>query len=96
MKRELTDFERQHGYTPCPFLLGAPSCEAEHEPGDVCNGTHPECAAFDNLHRFGGQVVPGHPVSVLLLASLPDVQVVHEDDDEAPDLPETEGGAGAV
>jgi len=85
--RPLTDFEREHGYTPCTHLLGGPGCGAQHEPGATCSGTHPECAAFDNLHRFGGQPVPGHPVAALLIASLPYVEVVHEEEDET-DLPE--------
>jgi hypothetical protein len=96
MPRPLTDFERQHGYTPCPFELGDDCCGVKADliraMGVGCGGTHWECVWWGNEHRFGGQLVPGHPLGRLLLRTIPHVQVVVEEG--ALDSYDDDGAAG--
>lgn len=85
MKRPLTKFEREHGYTPCAFVLGQPGCDVDltqHPPGASCGGTWGECCAYKNASRFGGVLVPGHPVGQLLIDTIPDIKVTFDDDVE--------------
>ena len=81
----LTDFEREHGYTPCPLLLGAPGCDVDlalYPPGAECGGTWGECVNYKNANRFAGILVPGHPVGALLIDTIPDIVVTFDDDDD--------------
>lgn len=84
--RQLTEFERTEGYSPCPLWLGEAKCgvdvAAVRRAGGmtVCAGTIQECRSFCNEHRFAGHPVPGHPLAELVLASVPTVVVTHEDE----------------
>lgn len=77
--RELTQFEREHGYTPCPFTLGDALCGVEAKMVEAmapatCDGTVLSCEWWCNLSRFGGQPIPGHPLARFLLAVAPTFQ----------------------
>jgi hypothetical protein len=83
--RELTEFERQHGYSPCPLFLGGPGCDVDvaaiRAAGGmtVCAGTIEECRGFKNELRFRGRLIPGHPATRALLAELGSPEVTFED-----------------
>ena len=69
--RQLTDFEREHGYSPCPFTLGDAACGVLRETIDAmapvgCDGEYHECQWWGNEARFGGQPVPGGVVGLML------------------------------
>lgn len=55
--RELTDFEIEHGTTPCPFTFCDPSCGivswSRYGIGD-CAKTMNACRSRRNQARFGG------------------------------------------
>tara|TARA_R110000851_G_scaffold268071_2_gene420713 strand:+ start:40689 stop:40985 length:297 start_codon:yes stop_codon:yes gene_type:complete len=95
--KKLTDFERAHGYSPCPLMLGAPGCDVDlslHAPGATCGGTWNECVEYKNANRFAGELVPNHPVGALLLDTIPHVEVTFEDDEEDEAAPDDASGGG--
>ena len=86
MRRPLTKFEREKGYSPCPFFLGDSDCGLRSETvaassRRTCDGSVEDCRWWNNLPRFGGRIVPGHPLSIMLTKSIPTVEVAFEEDE---------------